>query len=59
MRTPTRLGPQERTTPLESDYSKNHQANIAMNKELLASLGLGEGVGILGESSSKKEKNKK
>ena len=27
--------------PLKSDYSKNRQANIAKNKELLASLGLG------------------
>ena len=36
-----------------SEYLKRHKANIAMNKELLASLGLSKGVGsILGESLS-------
>lgn len=33
-----------------SEYLKRREANIAINKELLASLGLGKGVGILGES---------
>ena len=44
-----------------SEYLKRHEANIAMNKELLASLGLGkpEGVGILGESLSGGEKKDK
>jgi hypothetical protein len=41
-----------------SEYSKNRAANIAKNKELLASLGFDEGVGILGESLSKKKKTK-
>jgi hypothetical protein len=43
-----------------SEYSMMREANIAKNKELLASLGLGNGGGIFGESpSSKKEKKKK
>ena len=39
-----------------SEYEKRQQANIEQNKKLLASLGLGEGVGILGESLSEKKK---
>jgi hypothetical protein len=42
-----------------SEYEKTRNANIEANKILLASLGLGGGVGILGESSKKKRKNKK
>ena len=34
----------------ESEYEKKRKANIEENKKLLASLGLGEDVGILGES---------
>ena len=42
-----------------SEYSKMRKANIAENKKLLASLGLGEGaIGILGESLKKKKKKK-
>lgn len=42
-----------------SDYSKIREANIAQNKKILDSLGLGKGVGILGESVSKKKKKTK
>ena len=44
-----------------SEYLKRHKANIAMNKELLASLGLGklEGVCILGELLSGGKKKTK
>lgn len=42
-----------------SEYAKVRTANIEANKVLMSSLGLGGGVGILGESSKKKGKNTK
>lgn len=42
---------------IPSDYSKQREINIANNKLLLESLGLGGGSGILGESLSRKKKN--
>jgi hypothetical protein len=48
----------EKEGPLESDYSKMRKANIEKNKILLAGLGLGKDVGILGESLARKNKNK-
>ena len=41
---------------IASDYAKQREINIANNKLLLESLGLGGWSGILGESLSKKKK---
>ena len=43
---------------IPSDYAKQQEINIANNKLLLESLGLGGGSGILGESLSKKKKKR-
>jgi hypothetical protein len=42
-----------------SEYSLMQEANITKNKELLASLGLGNSGGIFGDSSSSKKQKKK